>query len=275
MCAVIRDLDMRTNKVIRKNRGFTLVELLVVIAIIALLLSVLIPGLQAARKQARKVVCASNLQQISMGMGLYAADFGDKAMVLREKNNDLGYWFTKLAPYMGDKNYVKDPQRRKEGAMKVSYCPEAQKLPAGTSQQLQGDATHAWRWHYGTGAEGSYGINSWVVWDPLYPNYDKNNYYTMFNQLGSDVPLAGDCVWANGWPQDTDAAPWDVSVGAPFESASHIGRFCINRHNMAVNISFSGGTVKLVKLRDLWSLRWHRNFKKKYNVVVPRPRIGP
>ncbi len=61
-----------------KRKGFTLIELLVVISIIALLVSILMPALNKAKKQAKLVLCKNNLRQLSLSALIYANDFDGK-----------------------------------------------------------------------------------------------------------------------------------------------------------------------------------------------------
>jgi prepilin-type N-terminal cleavage/methylation domain-containing protein/prepilin-type processing-associated H-X9-DG protein len=58
----------------RRKGAFTLIELLVVIAIIALLVSILVPSLSAARELARRVACGSSSKSQGIGFNMYAND---------------------------------------------------------------------------------------------------------------------------------------------------------------------------------------------------------
>jgi prepilin-type N-terminal cleavage/methylation domain-containing protein len=83
----------------RSCRAFTLVELLVVISIIALLLSVLMPALSSVRRQAKKVVCKSNMKQLGLAVNIYAQNYNNALPVERYFDTRAGYdlyWFNEL-----------------------------------------------------------------------------------------------------------------------------------------------------------------------------------
>jgi len=72
-----------------KRRAFTLIELLVVIAIIAILMAILMPSLRAAKDQAKRIHCVSNVKTLSLAWFMYKDDNDDK---LVGGHTDPGMW---------------------------------------------------------------------------------------------------------------------------------------------------------------------------------------
>jgi len=128
----------------RKQNAFTLVELLVVIAIIALLMVILLPALNLAKRKASAIVCLANTKNLAVGWYMYQEEndgrlVGGRMESVDEKGRPIGWirtprdingnpsGYTQVTPPVTDEDeirgieagslypYLKDPD--------VYHCP--------------------------------------------------------------------------------------------------------------------------------------------------------
>jgi prepilin-type N-terminal cleavage/methylation domain-containing protein/prepilin-type processing-associated H-X9-DG protein len=264
---------MKKKSVMFNSRGFTLVELLVVIAIIALLMGLLMPGLAAARRQAKNVKDMANLRQWGIMFTLFAEDNNGKLM---------GGWNSGTM-------WMVDLLRYYKGSDNICLCPMAStdfrsKYPStflfvGTSTVDQtflawgkfgenGYARPVWG---KPGAFGSYGINGWahnppdtgVVGTYNISTTDSPKFWRTINVKQTDkIPLFGDCMYDGSQPEPDDNPP---TIKGVEQKNSEMSIWCIDRHKGGINMTFMDGSTRKVGLKELWKLKWHRNFNTNTN----------
>ncbi|MHC4542752.1 MAG: prepilin-type N-terminal cleavage/methylation domain-containing protein, partial [Planctomycetota bacterium] len=230
----------------RGTRGFTLIELLVVIAIIALLMAILMPALMRVKKQARAAVCQANLRQWGTFFSIYMEDY----------NNQFAY-----GDSSGRWRYVlqDSPRERKLNVC----CPEAANpnKTGGTYGVWGGeslDSDYVMQVDYG-----SYGLNRWVYNrrdDQDDEGYWKGNNVRNMNQ----IPLFLDCSWYGAGPLQYDNPPQyegHTGSGTGHWRGDNMRRVCLNRHNAATNSIFLDISVRKIRLKELWTLKWNRNYE--------------
>ena len=257
----------------KKENGFTLIELLVVISIIALLLAILMPALGKVKEQAKLVVCQSSVKQLGVAAQMYTMD------------NDDSFHTGYVAGYNGGT----PPEYMWPDALRPYYVDEKIRACVGTKKPLQevtqegrvktngtlGDPALMWGvwpqteyWHR-EGDYGSYGFNGWLNNPPggidaIGATWSTKNHFRRASAArGStnNIPVFVDSWWVQGYPDDTGvgamAPEFDSEIGV---TGHEMKRFCINRHGGKLSGVFLDGSARKFGLKELWTLRWHKNF---------------
>ncbi|MEP0843942.1 MAG: type II secretion system protein [Phycisphaerae bacterium] len=105
----------------RRRAGFTLIEVLVVVAIIALLVAILLPSLKAAKEQAKRVDCASNLHQIGLAVMMYANAHKENLPPLYRTSTSFTTYYMRSSPGTINLGLLNNPKYLTADP-KVFYC---------------------------------------------------------------------------------------------------------------------------------------------------------
>jgi prepilin-type N-terminal cleavage/methylation domain-containing protein len=137
-----------------KQSGFTLIELLVVISIIALLISILLPALGAARETAVMIKCSSQHRSVAQAVHMYATDRNTYYPPMWDPTvtrypTGWAHWTDVINTYLG-------LQDRPDGNPAGGYGLIARDSGLYTCPALE-EATVLSPWH------GLYGPNPWIM----------------------------------------------------------------------------------------------------------------
>ena len=232
----------------RTCKAFTLIELLVVIAIIAVLMAVLMPALQRVKKQARAATCMAHLRQWGLMFSMYTEDHDGR---FQRGLDQKHHWIVVLRPYFTD---------RAQESPDLYYCPSATRHidEAGWNRHLD----TAWVFDSGEGEQyGSYGINGWIETNA---RQGEHKHWKQRDVRGAyEIPLFLGANRLDGWPEAWDRPPTrdgEFNTG----EGNNMRRFCMNRHTGFLNCLFLDFSVRRVGLKELWTLRWHREWHQDF-----------
>lgn len=245
----------------KKRKAFTLIELLVVIAIIALLLAILMPALGKVKEKGREIVCRSNLRTWMYSFTLYNNDYGDRFWPGFDSTSSTTslWWMHVLRPYFADIDEV----RCCPTATKVQYNYNGSNGPGYGKRPFMawGILKDGGFWSNVDGDYGSYLANGWLEDKWRIPAYKsvEGDFWRRSSAIKqpSKVPFMTEGQHMDAWPQPSDAPPSarDVSWGS-----TQFARFLQDRHGGSQSMLFADGSAVAVGLKELWTLKWHRNY---------------
>ena len=170
-------------------KKFTLIELLFVIGMIGILVTLLIPSLQKARRSAQRSVCASNLYQIGLTYSLYLKDNQNRYPTHREFNDLHGQLGN-----AGGVNYSDVLPVELRPLNKYNGSPEITQCPSDNGEKSQwGETNTSLYIAYGTSYLPTYDHDN--MYATLYTSHNINpRFANEFDNLSKKIVM-GDWNW--------------------------------------------------------------------------------
>ena len=261
-----------------KRHGFTLVELLVVIAIIGILIGMLLPAVQSVREAARRIQCANNIRQISLGALNYESSHQlfPPGVQVSQGRYEYG-WGAFLLPFVEQENLFDLISEDIENHTALSLIPEAVRsttvpaymCPSSTLEEVSPDGNGRSNYCGNQGSDngpddygGIFNDNSRVT---IAQVTDGTSNVIMFgeadgSEFASDVAFP---VWIGAYSADTSQSGGSQDLirravlrrgqhNRPFnfehpddQSDFHAAIFSGN-HPGGVNVSFVDGSVHFI-----------------------------
>lgn len=232
-----------------RTPAFTLIELLVVVAIIALLVSILLPALGNARRQAARTKCLSNLRQQTVAAQMYAQEFNDNLPLAKNDIWEAQRKYRPLAraPYIQDVliPYLGGGKRGDLAGLDpnafvpfsaVFRCPEAGREP--NTAYLNSTQSNHYRYnthkavvyldpnsasmsmaHGRLVSSVRYPERAVLFYDCVYADWAENLFPHRGGQRGLNVAYVGghvDFVTARQYLKDSPFAPFEQEYRNPF-----------------------------------------------------------
>ena len=237
--------------------NFSRKDLLFTIAAIVFALANFAAVGSRGRSRAKEAVCLSNMRQWGATFDSYTRDHNGYF----NRGWDVGettLWMNALRPYYEDR-------------FGLLLCPTASRAMVSPGDwgpfraafrdcDLPGGGSYRYTF--------SYSINSWTN----YMTRDRGSrlercfWKNVFGVQGKEkIPVFADATWHDAWPRHTDEPPkypGDFGSGTSME----MNHFCIDRHNGGISCLFMDWSARKVGPKELWTLKWHREFD---NVTGP------
>jgi prepilin-type N-terminal cleavage/methylation domain-containing protein len=234
----------------RKNKGFTLIELLVVVAIIAVLISMLLPALGAARQAAKGAVCVSNLKQIMTATLMYADMFNGNFYDTPDSNHQLfsqisihgPRWNNDPTGIWTDWGLLYEAKILQDG--RVAYCPSDQNYNYDAHWKLQAGPTGV------PHVTQSYFSRNWNCPAPPY------------NHFGLSIKNVSGRTYGNAWwPMTLDnnqdlARRSFLSDVAVAQYDNSMWQDTWGKRHGGFNVAFTDGSANLVRFNPNEFIAW-------------------